>query len=203
MKHLSPEQLVDVSDGCADETSAAHVASCDACRAKVASLLDAVRLSEMDPEEEPSPLFWPRLAARIGEAVRRERRPAPIWSSWGWRLAPAGAMAVLFLAVVFGSRIWTGSPGDRPLHPAASPAQFVTGPPAEAGLADDPSWLLVSDLSSDVSVEEAEASGVLPPADGVDWALSQLNDAERLELARILRDAMTPLGPAAPQGPGA
>ncbi len=69
--------------------------------------------------------------------------------------------------------------------------------------ADDPSWLLVSVLSAEVSVEEAEASGVLPLPGSADRALMQLDGAERMELAKILREELAAKTPAAPQGPGA
>ena len=90
--------------------------------------------------------------------------------------------------------MWTGAPGGGPLVPART-----AGSPAHAGMArrrmletaDDPSWLLVSALSADVSVEEAEASGAWPPPGGADKALLQLDDAERMELARILRAEST------------
>jgi hypothetical protein len=205
MTHLSPEQLVDVADGCADERASAHAAACEACRAQVASILEAVRLAGTDPAPDPPPFFWPRLASRIGAAVRRERAPAALWQSRAWRLAPAAAIAALVIAAGFGLRIWNGSPGGGPAAPAtrdAAPLQ-AAGPAAGTDASDDPSWLLVSDLSADVSVEEAEASGALPPPGGVDRALAQLDDAERLELARILREEMAARGPAVPQGPGA
>jgi hypothetical protein len=76
-------------------------------------------------------------------------------------------------------------------------------PPAEVETAEDPSWLLVSALSADVSVEETEASGALPPPGGADKALLQLDVAERMELARILRAEIRTRGLVAPQGPGA
>jgi hypothetical protein len=206
MTHLSPDQVVDVAEGCADAAVAAHAAGCASCRAKAESLLDAVRLAESDPRVEPSPLFWPHLAARIGEAVRREEVRVPFWRSWGWRLAPIGAAAVLMIAVGIGSRMWTGAPGGGPLvpaMPAGAPAQAAMEPTSDLDTADDPSWLLVSELSADVSVEEAEASGAWPPPGGADKALLQLDGAERMELARILQSEIRTRGPVAPQGPGA
>ena len=88
MTHLSTERIVDVAEGCADAASAAHAAGCDACRAKVDALRDAWRLAEADAAPEPSPLFWPHLAARIGEAVRREPAPVPVWRSLGLAARP-------------------------------------------------------------------------------------------------------------------
>jgi hypothetical protein len=115
-------------------------------------------------------------------------------------------MAVLMVAIGIGVGIRIGTRGDRvlaPELPGAMPTQAVVDVSAEAGAADDPCWLLVSDLSADLSIEEAETSGALPVAGGVERALLHLDDAERRELARILREEMTPRGPAARQGPGA
>ena len=110
MTHLTPAQAVDVAAGAAAPALIAHAASCEPCRAKVESLLEAVRLAAEDPPPDPS-LFWPHLAARIGEAVRREQAPAPSWRPWLWRLVPAGSFAALVLAVGVGFRLWIGTPG--------------------------------------------------------------------------------------------
>jgi len=206
MTHLSPDQIVDVAEGCAGGAVGAHAAECETCRAKVASFLDAVRLAESDTPPQPSPLFWPQLAARIGAAVRRERVRVPFWRSWGWRLAPIGAVAVLVIAIGIGSRMRTGTPGSDPLDsvmPADAATQSALEPSADIEAADDPSWLLMSDLLAQVSVEEAEAYGALPPPGGAEKALLQLDLAEQMELARILREELGARAPALPQGPGA
>jgi hypothetical protein len=206
MTHLTPAQAVDVASGSAAPALIAHAASCEPCRATVESLLEAVRLAAEDSPPEPSPLFWPHLAARIGEAVRREQAPARSWRPWLWRLVPAGSVAALALAVGVGVRLWSGAPGALSGVPdVASPARVeAPAEPVAAGDAsDDPSWLLVSDLSSQVSLDDAEESGALPLPGGVEQALVQLDEVERMELARLLRAEMAALAPAAPQGPGA
>lgn len=206
MRHLSPEAIVDVAEGCADAADTAHARDCDACRAKVGSVLDALRLAQSDAPPEPSPLFWPHLSARIGEAVRRERVRVPFWRSRGWRLAPLAAAAALVIAAGLGVRMWpwaTGSTTPAADTAADAPVQALVEAPTGAEPDDDPSWLLVSELSSQVSVEDAEASGLVPPPGDADKALLHLDGAERVELARILRDAIEAGPPAAPQGPGA
>jgi hypothetical protein len=203
MTHLSPAQIVDVAEGSADAACTAHLAACGACRSKVDAIADAIRVAGVDPRPEPSPLFWPHLAARIGDAVRRDRVLAPAWQRWGARWAPLGAAAVLLTAVVVGVRMWPGTPaGGRtaPPGPAAElAADSAADSPATDGEADDPSWVLVSELSADVSVEDAEASGVFPPPGGAEKALLQLDDAERFELARILREELALRLPLDPQ----
>ena len=206
MTHLSPEQIVDVADGCADAALAAHARVCDGCRANVDAVLEAWRLAQSDPPPEPSPLFWPHLAARIGRDVRRTRVSVPFWRSWGWRLAPLGALAILVVAVAVGARMWppaSGSEGPAAGARPGAPAQAGAEPTAEGEPLDDPSWTLVSVLSADVSVEDAEASGVLPPPGGTDKALLQLDGEERAELARILREEIGARAALDPQDPGA
>ncbi len=210
MRHLSPAQAVDVAAGSAAPALIAHAASCEPCRAKVESLLEAARLAVEDPPPEPSPLFWPHLAARIGEAVRRDQAPAPSRRTWLWRLVPAGSAAAVVLAVGLAVRLWDGTPGTRPVvsnAPASAlveaPVEALAEPVAAGDASDDPSWWLVSDLSSQVSVEDAEESGALPLPGRVEQALVQLDAVERMELARLLRAEMAALAPAAPQGPGA
>lgn len=204
MTHLSPAQIVDVAEGCASPDITAHAAACESCRARVESTLDAVRLAMEAPQPEPSPLFWPHLAARIGEAVRREQAPTAPWTPWVWRLAPVGAAAVLALAVAFGARFWTpGGPSGAPEAPVAAPVQAAAEPAAGLDADDDPSWLLVSVLSAQVSVEEAEESGAVPPPGAADRALVHLDGAERIRLARILQDEMAAKRPVVTQGPGA
>ena len=206
MTHLSPAQAVDVAAGSAAPALIAHAASCERCRAEVESLLEAVRLASEDPPPDPSPLFWPHLAARIGEAVRREQAPAPNWRPWLWRLVPAGSLAALVLAVGVGFRLWSGAPDTLPGivdAPAPATVEAPAGPAAAGDAFDDPSWRLVSDLSSQMSLDDAEESGVLPLPGGVEQALVQLDQVERMELARLLRAELAALAPAVPQGPGA
>jgi len=205
MTHLSPAQIVDVAEGCADGASAAHAAECGACRSKADAVAEAIRIAGADPQPEPSPLFWPHLAARVGSAVRRERAPASAWRRWGARLVPLGAAALLVAAIGVGMQMRSGGPGGGAPAPGGA-ARVAADSSEDARLpgdaADDPSWMLVSDLSAEVSVEEAEASGVLPAPGGAEKALLQLDAAERVELARILREEIGARRAVERPGPG-
>ena len=205
MAHLAPEQFVDLADGVADAAAQAHAASCEACRSRLESMREALRAAEADRAVEPSPLFWPHLAARIGVAVRRERAPRATWRGWVWRLAPIGAVAVLVVAIGISWAIRERAPVG-PADPAggvAGAAQASGDRVIDADDADDPSWRLVSELSSHISLDEAEASGVFPAPGGTDRALWQLDEGERAELARILLAEIEGQGLAVPQAPGA
>jgi hypothetical protein len=107
--------------------------------------------------------------------------------SWAWRAAPAAAAAVLVLAVGLALRLAPAVVApDADTVPVEAPvAARDDAAGAEAG--DDQSWLLMSLLSSDVSVDDAAASGAWPGPGGTEQALVHLDDAERSELAKILR----------------
>jgi hypothetical protein len=189
MKHLSPEAIVDVAEGCADASAASHAAACEECRSKADAAAGAIRAARAAEGPEPSPLFWPRLAARIGDAVRRAPVPVSWWRAWAWRAAPAAAAAVLVLAVGLALRL---APAPEVILPeaAAVPAEAPVSARDDAAgeeAADDPSWLLMSMLSSDVSVDDAVASGVWPGPGGTEQALVHLDDAERSALAELLK----------------
>jgi hypothetical protein len=189
MKHLSPDEIVDVAEGCAGASAAAHAAACDGCRSKAEAAAGAIRAARVAEGPEPSPLFWTHLAARIGEAVRREPARVSFWRAWGWRLAPAAAAAVLVLAVGLALRM-APAPEFRPPEPAAVPVAPSAAPRDDSvggENGDDPSWLLMSLLSAEVSMDDAAASGVWPGPGGTEQALVHLDDAERSELAKILR----------------
>lgn len=184
MRHLSPDQIVDVAEGSADEASAAHAAGCAACRAKADAASAAILAARTDDQPEPSPLLWAHMAARIGEAVRREPAPARPWRTWTWRLVPAAAVAVLVLAAGLALRV-PHVPDAVALRPPTVDLQ-----PADEGVddaGDDPSWLLMSLLSAEVSADDAAASGVLPEPGQTDRALVHLDAGERTELVRILK----------------
>jgi hypothetical protein len=206
MKHLSPGQIIDVAEDGAEPAIAAHARDCDVCRAEVASVVEALRLAGTDRPPEPSPLFWPHLAGRIGDAVRRERLPGPTWRAWAWRVAPIGAVAVMVVAAGVGLLVLPPGPArDAPVPAGAAAvlAQADAETPAETEPADDASWLLVRDLSAQVSVDEAEASGALPPPGAADLALQHLDDGELAELGRILREEIAARAPEVPHRPGA
>jgi anti-sigma factor RsiW len=90
------ELLPDVAAGMASETSelTAHVASCDACAAKLDGLRQTMALLDEWKIPEPSPFFDTRLHARLREELPR---PASVWS---WIRKPALAFSFAALIVV-------------------------------------------------------------------------------------------------------
>jgi hypothetical protein len=189
MKHLSPEEIVDLAEGCPGASAATHAAACDECRSKSDAAAVAIHAARGAEAPEPSPLFWARLAEDIGKAVRLEPTRATIWRAWWWRLGPAAAAAVLVLAVGLALRLAQAPETSRRDAGAsgATLAAVASGDSALSETGDDPSWLLMSLLSAEVSMDDPAASGNLAVPGGTEQALVHLDDAERSELARILR----------------
>jgi len=176
MKHLSPDEIVDVAEGCADASAAAHAAACGGCRSRADAAAGAIRGRARG---RGTGAVAAVLAAPGGTHRRRGSPRAGagvVLARLGWRLAPAAAAAVLVLAVGLALRVApeVGPPeafsGLRH-HPLR---RATTGRAASRGR---PSWLLMSLLSAEVSVDEAAASGGWLRPGGPEQALVHLDEA--------------------------
>jgi hypothetical protein len=190
MNHLSPEQLVDLLEGRAEPASVTHAATCDACREAADDMREALALAGLDGAPEPSPLFWAHFGNRVGAAVREEAASHARRASWAWRWVPASALAAAVLVAAF-----VVLPRDAALVPdraavGGAGAAATDVAPLEEDLPaapDDASWMLMSDLSQEMTAEDAGTA--LPGT--ADRALRQLSDAERAALVEIIREEMT------------
>lgn len=122
----------------------AHLASCDACRAEVASLRQALAVADGELADLLSAEPTPALAVRIRRAVA-EWAPSPGWRfGWLWPAVAAAATLLVALAVVLGRgtgpipepRVAAGAHRPGPVIPRDSD---VPGPEGSAGLPADPS----------------------------------------------------------------
>lgn len=185
MMHLSPETLVDLAEGGHDASADVHLEACARCREEVASLRAALAevVAVHGDVPEPSPLFWDHLSARVRAAVAEDPPAAPWWrASWRPMAAGLAAAAVLVLAVAVLAPAPTGPAVTSSVEMAA-----VTLPPLD--VADDASLDWLADLASDVEWGDA-----LIPGDAAAVAVDDLNDAERVELHRILQEALAQPG---------
>jgi hypothetical protein len=204
MKHLSPDELIDVAEGARAEIDAPHLASCGGCQRQLARLRGALEtLSRVSVAEvpEPSPLFWDHFSARVREAVAAEgspRRHGPwelfgAWSRPRWLSAVpvAGALAMIAVAVAFSSYVTAPAVPEPPASPSVESANEVASLPP-FGAADDPTLSLVADLTADLDLDGAGEAGLTASAHvgGADDVVSTLSDGERRELRRLLQEEL-------------
>jgi len=190
MRHLSPDQLLDVAEGTRTGREFPHLESCALCARQLADLRNAISAASAVQVPEPSPLFWDHLSARIRTAV--EIDPPARGSRWfrgaGWRLAALAAVVGAILLV-----IWPGSP--RVSSPVGSGAPTaVAADPTQAddlrAFDDDPALALLADLSVGLDWDAASEAGLVPSAGTVDRVVLTLSVDERVELHRLLQEAL-------------
>lgn len=123
MSHLSQEEFVLSYYGEPElgPDSRQHLASCDACRAELASL--AAVLDRVTPLEvpEPAPEFEARVWDRLQWRLRGERRRTGNWMKW---TAVAATVAIAFFAGI----LWKSSS-------RVEPTQVATGTTTQPGSA--------------------------------------------------------------------
>jgi hypothetical protein len=190
MNHLSPETLLDLAEGTRADQSEPHLADCDRCREALTDLRAAWSASAQVEVPEPSPLFWDHLSARIRAAVEQEGHLAP--KPWAllmspWRITALAAVGVAMFAAIltFGTVPDRHDTTDR--MDMADQASLVEPP---LSLSDDPSLSLIVDLAGGLEWDDAAEAGLTVRGDGVEQAVRDLSDEERVELRRVLREAI-------------
>jgi hypothetical protein len=180
--HLKPEQLVDLADGTVPESSAPHLASCEACRQQLVDLRAMMAAAAEVDVPEPSPLFWDHLSARVSEAVAAE----PSASGWNWWLRAATPFALATAAALVIAFVMVGrliAPHRDPGSTAALKAETL------APEVTDPSLALVADLAQDFGWDEAHQAG-LAPRGSADHAVTHLSEGELRQLRALLKEEM-------------
>ena len=194
MWHLSSEALVDLAEGTQPEQAFPHLATCARCREELIALR-LVRSTAADTDvPEPSPLFWDHLSERIHEAVRSDRpasgrRWTAPWASW--RSVALGGVAGLVFVVVLGWEIVARRGVDRgtlSVVARASDRQVDTQSENEAP------FTFVVDLAESLDWETAAEAGLTTRRGMIDDTLTELSSDERLELQRLLNEALSKPG---------
>jgi len=193
--HLTPEELIDLSEGAGTEGGAAHLRACESCRGEVAALQAAMSSAASVDVPEPSPLFWDYFSARVQEAVAAEPAPARGWAraaallpprlSWALSGVAVAAAVVVAMYVTTPRRV---APGEEPQQSSEVAVDLVLQP---FGAADDPLLALVADLTGELDPNAVAEAGWTNHAGGVEEAVADLTGDERLELQRLLKEAMT------------
>jgi hypothetical protein len=194
MSHLSPDDFVDAADGTLRADRAAHLESCVRCReqaATVRSAIDAARIVEVP---EPSPLYWPHLAARVRERIAGETI-APAWRTAGWwhvsgirQLVPVASVAALLAAVVVTELATRDGRGT-----ASFPAPVSVGAPAaEVGVVaeDSEAWQMLTSAAAETPIEDAHAAGMAVPAGAIDLAVQRMSPDELNALGKLLQSEL-------------
>ncbi len=201
MRHLTPEEFVDLAEGARAEASAPHLQACDACRRQLAELRATMSAAADIDAPEPSPLFWDHFSARVARRGRRRRRAARGPGSWAsreardasrWRSARPRRWRWSWR-----SRSAHAAPpaGPRGCTPSAIEAAARAG--GESGLTfpDDPSLGLVASLAAGYDWDAASEAG---PDDGhrADRHGDRRSVAGRARGARAAAEAGNGDGPA-------
>jgi hypothetical protein len=204
MRHLTPEQLVDLADGVAAESASPHLQSCAACQRQLMDLRAMLSAVADVDAPEPSPLFWDHFAARVHDAV--SVLPDTKWTVWrGWRRAAGarlaalvaeprviGGLAIVVIAVAIAFQPGRSGPASAP----STSAPVVDAPaltaPIAAPVADDPALSLVTDLAGELDWDSAREAGLTTHVGLDDDDLSQLTSGERGELRRLLQAELSP-----------
>ena len=200
MNHLSAETFVDLLDGTVAEPDVLHLGSCDVCRSRLAHLRATLQMAVQTEVPEPSPLFWGHLLSRVREDIRREvEQPAEavgwigrVSFSW-WRLGglvSAAAAAVALVVSLQTPRV-AEAPGAQTVGTASPSGALVpdaTGDSSDSIDQDEPLGF-VADLASSVDWDDAVELGFSSPGE-VDRSLVNLDAGERVELQRLLHEAL-------------
>ena len=190
MAHLTPETFVDLLDGTRADHSEPHLAVCVECQRQLAGLRAAsADVSGIEVPEPPS-VFWNHLSARVRDAIEAEPRGLSAWfHGWTWQaggLAAVGVLALLAAMLVVRD---IGPASSRPREVAALPADTADAAATVVVPAEDDSFGLVADLAGDLDWEAA-VEATLPARGGVERAVADLTEPERVELQRLLTDAL-------------
>jgi hypothetical protein len=191
MSHFSASEFVDLLEGRLAAERANHVDGCEACRARLDEVRQAVSRSSEVEVPEPSPLFWEHLSARVREGIELdpeiERAGSFSWTRTGAVFASAAAAALAILIAVGSVKREIPSP-----VPAASPA-IVDGAAVPASSDDwenEEAWATVRAAAEKMAIEDADEAGLAARPGAAETAMSGLTDKERERLLTLLEEEL-------------
>lgn len=199
MTHLSPHTFVDLLDGTLAEAAVPHLASCNRCRRQLSELRVTWKAAAESEVPEPSPLFWDHLSARVHDAVADEGLSRAPWLriiDWSWTSVGLFGAAVATLALVAFLQLPRSGSQATSVSVVSANAAAASAFVADAepvALPDDESIGLMADLASGLDWDDVAELGLT--TDGLaDRATSEMTADERVELQRLLHEALTPAG---------
>jgi hypothetical protein len=134
------------------------------------------------------------LSERVRTAVAEEgraERPG-FWSHGWWRIAAAGAVVAALMLVIAPALRRAPSSGANSAS-VESPAELLQADAVPA-FDDDPALTLLADLSAGLDWDAVAEAGLAPADGAVDGVVLALSDEERVELHRLLKEALAGSG---------
>lgn len=189
MKHLSDAELVEGAERALPPGRAAHLDSCDRCRAAVDHLAATMREISAVEVPEPSPLFWEHFSTRVHDALTSEE---PADARVG--LVPTWARLLAFCVVLMAvaTIAWVGL-SHHPSAPAlTSASNAASASPALEPVegSDDAAWAVLNAAASALNPNETSATDFSVRPAAVDTAVQQLTPQERTALESLLQNEM-------------
>lgn len=190
MWHLSPKALIDLAEGARPEHAFPHLETCARCQRRLADVRLALSTAALADVPEPSPLFWDHLSDRIRQAVRSEGPPPRHdWTTprLSWRLAALGGALGIVVAAAL---VWQVAPRRGADRAAAVVTRGSEVQKSTQGASEAP-FTFVADLAEGLEWETAAEAGLTTRFGTVDDTLTDLSSDERLELQRLLNEALS------------
>jgi hypothetical protein len=194
MRHLSRDQILAAVEGRGEQPP--HLDNCRACRTRVEELRQVLALAAStatDDVPEPSPLFWNHLSGRVREAVAAEPAPQPArpYFNIGRAASLAAALAIIVIGVTVTMR--TAQPAN-PIVPVPAGLPDVANAGAKLPLSplfdDDPAWVVMGDLASQLNWEDATEAGLTTGPDAAERAIAQMSEDEQREVVELLQSEL-------------
>jgi hypothetical protein len=215
--HSTPDELMDVVDGVRSIGALPHLADCAACRAQLDELRATIREVAAIGVPEPPSHYWRQLSEHVRDGVGLEQGRTG-WRRWlgfsgPWQMVwPAAAAAALVLVVLVAPRgrferrppsVPTGAlvpdratvawPPSGTRQPERVDAASTSDAAAAGDSVDESLVAFMQNVSADMDVETAGAS-LRPDVSVADAAVEELSDDERVEMRRLIQEAMRASG---------
>ena len=138
-------------------------------------------------------MFWEHFAAGVNAGIDAQPQPARSWLSPA-ALAWLGAAAVVLLSVI-GYYATRPTFDTVPVAPAVALGETpALSDPAPDDVEQDEAWAVMRSLALDLHYDDARDAGVLPRPGSLERAATELSEAERAELVRLIREELKRMG---------
>ncbi|CAN5763985.1 hypothetical protein BH24ACI5_BH24ACI5_06420 [soil metagenome] len=190
VRHLGETQMAEAVEGRLDADSAAHLAGCQTCSARVSELEAVMRTVSDAPVPEPSPLFWDQFPSRVSHAIEAPAATRGWFTVTGWAWGSAAAVVMVAVMVLLGPMRTT--PGED--YPVAVDLADSPVDSLQDDLDADEAWALVRSVADGLHYDDAREAGVSPRPGSIERVAMELSADERAELARLIAQELSRTG---------